>query len=463
MKTTWKKWGLILTSVFIFGFDGNDMVELEGYVNARASANFVKSANNVKFVLPPKTRGKILESQTLPSGNTALQVEVADGPRRGEKVWVYFNKGNPAMKLFKSEDAKSEETKEIKNAKSVETQRETAALKVPEPPKAAAGAPEAAKAVVKESKEVAKDSKEKVSAAEAFRKIELGNKAVQKNKPCDDCEVAKAYTRPTSKAPEPEAKPAPAPKKELAQVSPKEATFSKNVVQDRPAIIGGITRTTNPYPVALDWQDGLSLGDRNSYGYQVGRRGRTGPIEGFRIKNGGPNKVTPGNGTDFRSWEFFHVGNARQDLSFYVRDSFDKSDSATTESLMMVFPRNTLPQVRTVGEKVITTLANGETVTFNKKTQEVIGGVFSENAGVAKSTAPRVEYNGKGLLVRLDSQSGKDAINSGKTATITKQGKTCKVPAGDLWPKSSGGHFKFFSDNDFETYLRSKCGFGMGN
>lgn len=453
---TKKKWGLVLISFFIFGFNGNDMVELEGYFNARDGVDFRTTANNVKFVLPPKTKGRILEHKILPSKNIAIHMEVADGPKKGEKVWVYYKPSNPSMKLFKGEEVGKDETKNPAEAKSAETTREVPALKVPD----------------KKSKDLAQPT-----AQEVFRKIELSNKAVQKADPedCDDCTITKKFLRPNGKEPKKEV---PAPKSEnkdlakkaapVKEVPPKVVAakpveapkFTVNPIQDRPGVVGGIERTANPFPLDLIWGGG---GD----GWIEGRRGRGGPIEGFKISNTGPNKIVqtpgePGGKTSRRDWEFFKVGSARQDLSFTVRDSYANSESAGRESVFMVFPRDTLPHVRALGDKVIVTLPNRETVTYDKKTQEIIGGVFSEKGSMKSATTPQVQYQGSGIVVRVDSSGSADPRDS-KTATISKQGKTCQVPTSDLWPKQSVKHFKYFSDKDFDGYVRSKCGFGMSN
>ncbi|MNT55851.1 hypothetical protein D3C72_1931200 [compost metagenome] len=154
---------------------------------------------------------------------------------------------------------------------------------------------------------------------------------------------------------------------------------------------------------------------------------------------------------------------------FTVSDAPNGTISATQENVFMLFPRHTLPHIRTEGNKQVVTLPTGETVTFNTRTKEIIGGVLSEDGPMAlgggTKNLSKISYGGKGVMIRAVA-GGSDprlAAKSVGTAVVTKQGKSCSVPKKDLWDQrgSSAVHFKYFSDKDFDTYLQRKCGFGL--
>ena len=130
IKKQKKSFQLFLKCVLVFailGFTGKeDIVELTDFVNGRASANFLKSANNIDAPnLPKGTVGKILEHKKFPkSGNYGLYVEVITPNKKGKKYWVYYNTKNPRMKLY---DSKAE-TKKPEDAVKTETTADVPAL-----------------------------------------------------------------------------------------------------------------------------------------------------------------------------------------------------------------------------------------------------------------------------------------------------------------------------------------------
>nr|BFD60020.1 hypothetical protein CKG001_21270 [Bdellovibrio sp. CKG001] len=431
MKLALKRWGVIILAPLFLGISSGGLVELEGYFNARYSANFLKSTRNVRFVLPPGTKAKIQEVKKFSSGKYGLNVEVLDGKQKGEKAWVYYNPSNPGMKLYEGEQAEAQDktTKEVEKADRVRTTRKTEALRVP------AGAQE------KENKD---------AAAEVARQIEKGNKVVkeqaQPGGPCRDCEVSKLYSRDV---------------KQSEAVDPKVSQFAGRSSADAPTLRPP-TRTVNPYgvrPVTC-----RTVGTYDSCTSQGD------PAESkFKLFNRGPNRIVPSKAENRdRIWTFEYEGGARQDLGFYISDSPNSTLSHIQETYMMVFPRKTLPHIRVEGNRQIVTLPTGETVTFNAQTREVIGGVMSEDGPITKGGTkldpPKVTYRGSGVVVRVDARGDEPRLQKNGTATISKQGRTCKVPTKDLWPdqrQSSAAHFKYFSDSDFDTYLKSKCGFGL--
>lgn len=451
--------GLIIL-LFSLGFAKDGIIELESYLNGRSSANFLKETKNVKFTLPPGTRAKIQASKKFSSGNYGLQVEVTSGPHKGESVWVYYRNADPGIKLFGSDDAakKDQESKDIEKARVAKTTREHPVIRevASEPLKIPALAPVsklAFKEVKKASSEAAATIRgtpqklEKAEVAEVVRRVEKANTTLQKqgsaDGPCSDCELAKVYATNVSGS------------------ATKEATFAPRTSQDAPLIIPP-TRTQNHNGIRPIRCRTLP-GDIDSCTYE----GDSEPGK-FKLRNRGPNKtVSAGNSGRMREWGFDFEGKARQDLGLAISDMPNGTVSQTQESYIMVFPRKSLPTIRTVGNRQIVTLPTGETVTFDLKTKQVIGGVLSEDGAMTeggKTLQPaKVSYRGNGVMVRVDVRGDEPRLKS-ETATITKQGKICRVPTKKLWPdrsERSAAHFKYFSDSDFDAFLKSTCGFGL--
>lgn len=459
MKSSWVRGLLIFSLIFSLALKQNDVVELEQYFNARYSANFLKTTKNVKFVMPPGTQGKIEEIKNFSSGNRGLQVTLQNGKNKGEKVWVYYKPSDPGMKLYTGETEKSETTEVVEEAKSVVTTEKTPAWRVP-----------AQEAI----KEYAEDLLKKLDTVqEKIKVVETKNQ-----KPCDDdCKLAQqTYMR---DLPKPEEKPeaprepvkAAGVREEKAPRVAKPATPPKILTEDKElpkasADFVPATQQDAPLMRAIP-----NTENRSDIEYTVCRYAKNGTYSlcsvaakaptRINIRNDGPNKAVPRKGANFnREWNFESPGLARQDIGFRITDDRTGTNSALQESYIMVFPRQTLPTIRVEGNKQIVTLANGETVTFDKRNNEIIGGVFKENGPIAARPA-NISYAGKGVMIRADAQ-GKDA-RSGKLATVTKQGKTCSVPKAELWNRSEHKEtkFKFFSDKDLDAYLKRKCGFGV--
>lgn len=426
MNATLKKGSLLLLVVFCFGFKGGEIVELEGYFNARYSANFLKSTQNVKFVMPPGTRARIEETKAFSSGNHGLKVQILSGPQKGQSAWVYYKSSDPDMKLFASEqDMKKEQTTtQVEQASHVRTTRKTEALRTP--------AGETAEKVVEH--------------------ITQGNRAVQKHGkpggPCEGCEVSNLHARDVAPA-------------RPSSVSPSATKWTPMASGSDKPVITPPTRTQNPFGIR-SVRCGTKAGayDLCSFGDD--------PAPGkIRFFNRGPNKIVSTGESRSREWSFNFEGGARQDIGISISDMPNGTISQTQESYIMLFPRVTLPNIRTEGNRQIVTLPNGETVTYNAQTKEVIGGVFSEDgpltSGGKELSPAKVSYKGNGVMLRIDRRGEEPRLGGGQ-ATITKQGRSCKVPVKDLWPdqsEKSPVHFKYFSDSDFDAYLKRKCGFGL--
>jgi hypothetical protein len=121
------------------------------------------------------------------------------------------------------------------------------------------------------------------------------------------------------------------------------------------------------------------------------------------------------------------------------------------------------------------TLPTSEVVEFDAKTYEVLGGVLSEgpvdlNPNKAARKFPAVNYVGKGVVVRVNARGNDPRL--GTTATITtgspasncRKGTRCtqcQVPSKELWEQDGAVRFKFPTDEEFDRYLISRCGFGV--
>lgn len=125
---------LIGLASFLTAFSGQEkFVELEGYLNGRDSAKFRRIDNNVRAVLSKGTRGEILESKKMASGNYGLKVRVMSGDKTGRSYWIYYNVNNPDVKLYDSapqawNEVDRLEVKKVEQADGVETVRATPAI-----------------------------------------------------------------------------------------------------------------------------------------------------------------------------------------------------------------------------------------------------------------------------------------------------------------------------------------------
>ncbi|MBY0413392.1 MAG: hypothetical protein K2Q18_04475, partial [Bdellovibrionales bacterium] len=113
---------LTLTST-LFGLDikiGNE-IELDAYLNARTSPNFLKyTKNKEKEALPKGTTGEVVAIKEFvakngkgKSGNAGVQLKITNGPRVGQTFWVYYNSGSPALKIIDKKTQKQLTLKEI--------------------------------------------------------------------------------------------------------------------------------------------------------------------------------------------------------------------------------------------------------------------------------------------------------------------------------------------------------------
>ena len=216
------------------------------------------------------------------------------------------------------------------------------------------------------------------------------------------------------------------------------------------------------------------------------RKNQQGKIVGFEFSNRGGNRILPyrydvGKNLLFaRDFQFRFDDRARQDIHLLISDWAPSRDgqfrlSELMNSVMHVFPRHYIPAISTSGGRSIVTLPTGEEVEFDAKTYEIVGGVFAEapvdlNPDKAARRFPRVDYTGKGVVVRADSR-GKDpkigtiaTITTGSPAPNCPKGTACsqcQVPSKELWHQQGAVRFKFSTDEEFHRYLLTRCGFGL--
>ena len=91
---------LVLTLASTLAFNVGEQVELEAFLNARSDARFSKGSNNIATTLSKGTRGEVVETKKMPSGNFGIKMKVDGGAHRGESFWVYYNLAAPLIKLL---------------------------------------------------------------------------------------------------------------------------------------------------------------------------------------------------------------------------------------------------------------------------------------------------------------------------------------------------------------------------
>jgi hypothetical protein len=216
------------------------------------------------------------------------------------------------------------------------------------------------------------------------------------------------------------------------------------------------------------------------------RKDRQSQIVGFEFSNRGGNRILPprydiGKNLLFtRDFQFRFDDRARQDIQLFISDWAPSRDkqfrlSELMNSVLHFFPRNYLPAILGSDGRYVVTLPTGEQVEFDAKTREILGGVFSEtavdlNPDRSARKFPGVNYLGKGVVVRANARGTDPRI--GSTATITTgtpaqdcdKGAACnqcQVPSKELWHQNGPVRFRFPTDQEFDRYLVSRCGFGI--
>jgi hypothetical protein len=217
----------------------------------------------------------------------------------------------------------------------------------------------------------------------------------------------------------------------------------------------------------------------NGWQYRKNSRGQ---IVGFDLSNRGGNRILPerynvGKNKHFtRDFQFRFDDRARQDIHISITDWAPSRDnqfrlSGLMNSVMLLFPRRYVPAITTTGTSAVVILPTGEKIEFNAVTHEILSGVFAEApVGLSAPRFPGVEYLGSGVTVRANSRGNDPRIAT--MATITtgspdpncsngERCRRCEVPARELWEQNGALRFKFPTDEEFDQFLRTRCGFGL--
>ena len=207
-----------------------------------------------------------------------------------------------------------------------------------------------------------------------------------------------------------------------------------------------------------------------------------GQFEGFSVENKGKNSIVSANEAG-RDFEFSFDEQARQNISLMISDAPNGTVSHTMHSHFMFFPRKYLPFAELNKKQVTVTLPTGEQIFFSE-TGEIIDGVFEEGPVDVgpdrfKRTYADFKYHGKGILLRANARGQMPQQGQFEAAKIDMEfglknsadvliingttGQRCRRPKIDFWPAEDVSPilFKFPSDQEFDTYLKAKCNFGI--
>lgn len=121
-------------AVLASAIEVNQDIELTQYMNARYSARFTKEDQNITGRLLAGTQGTVREIKTFASGNSGFLIQVKDGEFKNQKLWVYYNKAAPTLKLL---DEKQQVTADATKADQVRAIASTPVRIIPVTPKSA--------------------------------------------------------------------------------------------------------------------------------------------------------------------------------------------------------------------------------------------------------------------------------------------------------------------------------------
>jgi hypothetical protein len=207
-----------------------------------------------------------------------------------------------------------------------------------------------------------------------------------------------------------------------------------------------------------------------------------GQFEAFSIDNQGKNTIVSAN-ESAREFAFSFDEQARQNISLMISDAPNGTVSHTMHSHFMFFPRKYLPFAELDKKQVTVTLPTGEQIFFSE-TGEIIDGVFEEGPVDVgpdrfKRTYADFRYNGKGILLRANARGQMPQQGQFEAAKIDMEfglknsadvliingttGQRCRRPKIDFWTAEDVSPilFKFPTDQEFDTYLKAKCNFGI--
>ena len=107
MLQNWRAYPIALL-LFLTAFtrpEVGDLLELEGFVNAREQARFRSRDQNRIYVLQPGTKAQVEEIQHFPgTGNYGLRIRLINTTNvrdeHNQSLWVYYNVKKPSLKLY---------------------------------------------------------------------------------------------------------------------------------------------------------------------------------------------------------------------------------------------------------------------------------------------------------------------------------------------------------------------------
>lgn len=172
-------------------------------------------------------------------------------------------------------------------------------------------------------------------------------------------------------------------------------------------------------------------------------------------------KSNASNFEDKKVFEFHHQYFARQDAGLTIWDGYHNSKTVDSKATEIVFiPRNSVPRLKANGSELHVTLANNESLVFDKASGKLKSGVLKEVKNGKNTT---YAYSGKGIMIQTSGVDGhaKSFMEKAKKAIITKDGKNCEVSFDKLWTRPSAtdsAHFKFANDESFQQWLATQSG-----
>jgi hypothetical protein len=208
--------------------------------------------------------------------------------------------------------------------------------------------------------------------------------------------------------------------------------------------------------------------------------------DGFSFENLGDNKIvdTARNKNSQRNFSFEYLEQARQNLAMQVDDAPNGTVSHGMHSIFMFFPRKNMFLVEQLSGTIDVTLPNGEKMSFQKDSKEIVEGVFTEgpvdvSADRFKRQYADLKYQGKGVVLRVNARGQSPQLGQFENVKIDNEyglkgsvdvlimnganGQKCRRPKADFWEPIDVMpiEFKFPSDEEFDLYLKKNCGFGL--
>lgn len=208
--------------------------------------------------------------------------------------------------------------------------------------------------------------------------------------------------------------------------------------------------------------------------------------EGFSLENMGDNRIVDSvrHKNSQRVFHFDYLEQARQNLSLQIDDSPNGTVSHTMHSVFMFFPRKQLPVVKQLTGTIDVTLPNGEKLSFQKHSKEIMAGIFSEGpVDVSSDRFKRqyadLKYNGRGVVLRVNARGQLPQLGEYENVKIDMDyglkgsadvliingttGQRCRRPKSDFWEPLDVTpiEFKFPTDDEFNEYLKKNCGFEL--